>query len=190
MTRSSPAAPRPAALALALVAGTAVAAGCAPRQQAQVLAPVRIDASTIGNSPAPNAPAPPGGGAGATPGSGDPFQTFSALAGGNGIDWPGPNQYRSASGAPGPAYWQQRADYAIQATLDTANGGAVSGAVTIRYTNNSPDTLRFLWVQLDQNLYRPGSKGSSLFPADSRWGVRGFRGGYDLADVAVDGRAV
>jgi len=190
VTRSSPAAPRPAALALVLVAGTAVAAGCAPRQQAQVLAPVRIDASTIGNSPAPNAPAPAGGGAGATPGSGDPFQTFSALAGGNGIDWPGPNQYRSASGAPGPAYWQQRADYAIQATLDTANGGAVSGAVTIRYTNNSPDTLRFLWVQLDQNLYRPGSKGSSLFPADSRWGVRGFRGGYDLADVAVDGRPV
>ena len=51
----------------------------------------------------------------------------------------------------------------------------MSGTVTIRYTNNSPDTLRFVWLQLDQNLYRPGSKGSALFPADSRWGVRGFR---------------
>ena len=124
-----------------------------------------------------------------TPGSADPFATFQAFST-NHIDWPGPNQYRDASGAPGPAYWQQRADYSIQAALDTANGGAVSGAVTIRYTNNSPDTLRFVWLQLDQNLYRPGSKGSAMFPADSRWGVRGFEGGYQLSEVAVDGRPV
>jgi hypothetical protein len=163
-----------------------LAAGCAPRQKAQVLSPVTIDMSSLGRSPAP-APTP-GTGAGATPGSADPFQTFGALAGNGQIDWPGPNRYRSASGAPGPEYWQQRADYSIQATLDTAGGGTVSGSVTIRYTNNSPDTLRFLWMQLDQNLYRPGRRAPRSFPADSRWGVRGFRGGYDLADVAVDGR--
>lgn len=174
----------PAARAALLAGGLTALAGCAPRQQPQVLTPVRIDMSTLpGAAPAPSA-------AGGTAGSADPFQTFAALAGSNGVEWPGPNQYRSASGAPGPAYWQQRADYSIQATLDTANGGSVSGAVTIRYTNNSPDTLRFLWLQLDQNLYRPGSKGASLFPADSRWGVRGFRGGYDLGAVSVDGRAV
>ena len=62
----------------------------------------------------------------------------------------------------------------------------MSGSVTIRYTNNSPDTLRFVWLQLDQNLYRPGSKGSMLFPADSRWGVRGFQGGYELSGVQVE----
>lgn len=113
----------------------------------------------------------------------DPFATT------NRIDWPGPNAYRSASGEPGPLYWQQRADYRIAATLDTA-ARRVSGTVRIAYTNNSPDTLRFVWLQLDQNLYRPGSKGSALFPADSRWGVRGFRGGYDLSQVTVNETAV
>jgi len=60
--------------------------------------------------------------------------------------------------------------------------------VQIRYTNNSPDTLRYVWLQLDQNLYRAGSAGSMLFPADSRWGVRGFQGGYDLRVVRVNGK--
>lgn len=113
----------------------------------------------------------------------DPFATT------NRIDWPGPNRYRSSNGAPGPDYWQQRADYTITASLDTTTT-QVAGAVQIRYTNNSPDTLRYVWLQVDQNLYRSGSKGSALFPADSRWGVRGFEGGYDLADVQVNGAAV
>jgi len=99
----------------------------------------------------------------------DPFASMDR------IDWPGPNRYRSSSGVPGPDYWQQRADYTINASLDTATT-QISGAVEIRYTNNSPDTLRYVWVQADQNLYRTGSKGSALFPADSRWGVRGFEG--------------
>jgi hypothetical protein len=113
----------------------------------------------------------------------DPFATT------NRIDWPGPNRYRSSSGVPGPDYWQQRADYTIRATLDTAST-QISGSVQIAYTNNSPDTLRYVWVQVDQNLYRTGSKGSALFPADSRWGVRGFEGGYNLGKVQVDGVAV
>ena len=107
----------------------------------------------------------------------------------NRIDWPAPGPYRSASGEPGPAYWQQRADYRIAVTLDTA-ARHVGGTVQIRYTNNSPDTLRFVWLQLDQNLYRAGSKGSVLFAKDSRWGVRGFAGGYNLAQVTVDGTPV
>ena len=64
----------------------------------------------------------------------------------------------------------------------------MSGRVAISYTNNSPDTLRFVWLQLDQNLYRPNSTGSALFPEDSRWGVRGFRGGYDLENLTVNGK--
>jgi hypothetical protein len=103
--------------------------------------------------------------------------------------WPGPNRYRSANGAPGPDYWQQRVDYRIHATLDTAMQ-TLAGRVTIDYTNNSPDTLRYVWLQLDQNLYRQGSMGSRIFAAESRWGVRGFRGGYDLSDVKVNGRDV
>ena len=63
---------------------------------------------------------------------------------------------RTASGAPGQAYWQQRADYTIRATLDEANR-AIRGAETITYHNNSPDTLNYLWVQLDQNIYKPNS---------------------------------
>lgn len=107
----------------------------------------------------------------------------------DGIDWPGPNRYRSSSGVPGPDYWQQRADYTINASLDTATT-EISGTVEIRYTNNSPDTLRYVWVQADQNLYRTGSKGSALFPADSRWGVRGFEGGYTFSDVRINGSTV
>jgi len=113
----------------------------------------------------------------------DPFATT------NRIDWPGPNRYRSSNGAPGPDYWQQRADYTITAALDTGTT-ELTGSVEIRYRNNSPDTLRYLWIQADQNLYRTGSKGSALFPADSRWGVRGFHGGYTFTDVRVNGSSV
>jgi hypothetical protein len=63
---------------------------------------------------------------------------------------------RNAAGAPGHAYWQQRADYTIRATLDEAKR-TISGAETITYHNNSPDTLTYLWLQLDQNIYRPDS---------------------------------
>ncbi|CAH0139953.1 Aminopeptidase N [Massilia sp. Bi118] len=69
---------------------------------------------------------------------------------------PTPTTIRTASGAPGHAYWQQRADYSIRATLDEANR-SISGAETITYHNNSPDTLTYLWVQLDQNIYKPNS---------------------------------
>ncbi|GAB1857264.1 M1 family metallopeptidase [Flavobacteriaceae bacterium MHTCC 0001] len=68
-----------------------------------------------------------------------------------------PNSYRSASGAPGKAYWQQRADYSIRATLDE-NNNVLSGDETITYYNNSPDDLNYLWVQLEQNVNRKGNE--------------------------------
>ncbi len=63
---------------------------------------------------------------------------------------PTPNEYRTASGAPGPKYWQQRADYNIKCELDEANL-ALKGSETITYYNNSPDVLTYLWFQLDEN---------------------------------------
>ena len=60
-----------------------------------------------------------------------------------------PNNYRSASGAPGPDYYQQQADYVMDIELDDKNA-KIFGEETITYTNNSPDNLEYLWVQLDQ----------------------------------------
>ncbi|GAA3766262.1 M1 family metallopeptidase [Flavobacterium ginsengiterrae] len=64
-----------------------------------------------------------------------------------------PNMFRTASGAPGPAYYQQQADYKIDVELDDKNS-KLTGAETITYSNNSPDTLEYLWIQLDQNQAR------------------------------------
>src|SRR6478735_9938631 len=63
---------------------------------------------------------------------------------------PTPNEYRTASGAPGPKYWQQRADYNIKCELDEANL-LLKGSETITYYNNSPDVLTYIWLQLDEN---------------------------------------
>src|SRR5437660_2428302 len=67
-----------------------------------------------------------------------------------------PNRVRGASGAPGPDYRQQRADYVIRATLDTA-GSVLRGTERIHYENHSPDTLRFVWVQIEQNIFAKNS---------------------------------
>lgn len=63
---------------------------------------------------------------------------------------PTPNEYRTASGAPGPKYWQQRADYNIKCTLDE-KALKLTGSETITYYNNSPDVLTYIWLQLDEN---------------------------------------
>ncbi len=65
---------------------------------------------------------------------------------------PTPNEYRTASGAPGPKYWQQRADYDIKCELDEKNL-KLKGSGTVTYFNNSPNTLTFLWLQLDENQH-------------------------------------
>ncbi|NHZ32229.1 M1 family metallopeptidase [Massilia rubra] len=69
---------------------------------------------------------------------------------------PTPNTIRNAAGAPGHAYWQQRADYTIRARLDE-NKRSISATETVTYHNNSPDTLSYLWVQLDQNIFKSDS---------------------------------
>lgn len=69
---------------------------------------------------------------------------------------PTPNEYRAASGAPGHRYWQQKVDYDIKVEIDDVNQRCI-GAEKITYRNNSPDTLTYLWLQLDQNIFEPGS---------------------------------
>lgn len=69
---------------------------------------------------------------------------------------PTPNEYRTGSGAPGPKYWQQQADYDIVAELNDDNQ-RITGSETITYTNNSPDVLKYFWVQLDQNIFEKGN---------------------------------
>ncbi|MBK5278177.1 MAG: M1 family metallopeptidase [Bacteroidia bacterium] len=64
---------------------------------------------------------------------------------------PTPNEYRTGSGSPGPKYWQQKADYVINAELNDVNA-SITGSETITYHNNSPDVLKYLWLQLDQNI--------------------------------------
>ncbi len=99
------------------------------------------------------------------------------------LDLPTPNTIRTGTGAPGKDYWQQRVDYIIRATLDTV-AQRVTGEERITYTNNSPDTLQYLWLQLDQNLFNSSSRGFRLFEQNSRFGTRGAEGGVTLTKVA------
>lgn len=73
-----------------------------------------------------------------------------------GQDLPTPNTYRTASGAPGHEYWQQQADYRIDARLDESKR-RIEASARISYRNNSPDALRYIWMQLDQNRFRADS---------------------------------
>ncbi len=79
----------------------------------------------------------------------DPFRQLDELL-------PTPTDTRTASGAPGHRYWQQQVDYDIEVTLDDERQ-RVSGSERIRYRNNSPDTLDYLWLQLDANIFAPDS---------------------------------
>ena len=106
---------------------------------------------------------------------------------------PTPNVYRTASGAPGHEYYQQKADYVINVQLDE-NNHVISGNETITYTNNSPDTLEYLWVQLDQNVRAKNSQGqlASTNNMDNRMSfgalkrmhdIDNFDGGFKLEKV-------
>lgn len=79
---------------------------------------------------------------------------------------PTPTESRLASGAPGPQYWQQRADYQIDIVLDDQNQ-RITGTSRIHYQNRSPHTLSYVWVQLDQNLFRPDSDAAKTRTAPS-----------------------
>lgn len=126
--------------------GAVLACGVAWPAMASDDAADAAPAASVAAPPPPVLPAP------------DPARIFAPLA------YPSPvNVYRSGGGAPGPAYWQNGADYDIKAAIDPANR-LLSGSETITYVNNSPDTLDVLWLQLDQNIYRDGSRGSFANP--------------------------
>lgn len=106
------------------------------------------------------------------------------------LDLPPGNEFRSGSGAPGAKYWQNHADYDIKASLDTTTK-TLTGSLRMRYTNNSPDTLPFIWMQVEQNAFKDKSLNSFIFPQDSRFGARGFEGGdvIDRFDQIMGGRS-
>ncbi|MEO6221484.1 MAG: M1 family metallopeptidase [Ginsengibacter sp.] len=96
------------------------------------------------------------------------------------------NEYRSADGQPGPKYWTNKASYKIAVSLDDVKD-EITGSVTITYTNNSPQSLSFLWLYLDQNLYNSESRGQAKTPATgrSRYGDVNstFNGGYKIESI-------
>jgi Peptidase family M1 domain len=114
---------------------------------------------------------------------------------------PTPNEYRSGSGSPGPKYWQQQADYVISAELhdDTQS---ITGTETITYHNNSPDVLKYLWLQLDQNINAKGNntlKTASTTVKDSvstktisaNLGLFDFDGGFKIKSIRdVSGKSL
>lgn len=112
-----------------------------------------------------------------------------------GPELPTPNAYRSSSGAPGPRYWQQQADYDIDVTLNDETQ-LITGSETITYHNNSPEALKYLWLQLDQNILAKdnmttktaGSFIRDSIPAKFMASALGgygyeYEGGYKIASV-------
>ncbi|MCJ9429197.1 M1 family metallopeptidase [Kordiimonas marina] len=115
-------------------------------------------------------------------------------------DLPTPNVYRTASGAPGHQYWQQEADYKIKAKLNETER-TLSGTETVTYTNNSPDTLTYIWLQLDQNRFakhgdayttmevgRESSKKMSYATMHYIARMEQFDGGFKLHSVKSGGK--
>lgn len=113
----------------------------------------------------------------------DPLKTFGPLT----LPAP-PNNLRTGSGTPGPAYWQNRADFNIAARIDTRDH-VLTGDETVTYTNNSPETLGFLWFQMDQNLYRRDSRGYAM-SGGRRVDPSQSTPGYVIDAVTVGGKPV
>ena len=115
--------------------------------------------------------------------------TFRALE-----EWPTPNDFRDASGSPGPRYWQQRVDYVIKVALDSTKH-ALTGSERVTYHNNSPQALSYLWFQLDQNIESKDSRANMTkapLPAQMSPAARRFLlpeedevGGYTISRVAL-----
>ncbi|HET7268922.1 MAG TPA: M1 family peptidase, partial [Oleiagrimonas sp.] len=121
----------------------------------------------------------------AAPASTAPQSNYDPLAAFAPFDYQYPvNRYRSANGMPGPDYWQNQVDYTIRARLDPASK-TLSATETFTYTNNSPDELDFLWLQMDQNRYRKDARGnfSAAHALPPKWHTKG----YQIASVEVRG---
>ncbi|PSQ97060.1 MAG: peptidase [Bacteroidetes bacterium SW_9_63_38] len=101
------------------------------------------------------------------------------------LDLPAPDAHRAADGRPGAQYWQNEADYRINVTLD-AETDRLTGEQLVRYTNNSPDELERLWVQLEQNYFKPNSRGAKVVPSDARFSGFFEGAGYTLSSVKVE----
>ena len=99
---------------------------------------------------------------------------------------------RAADGSPTKDYWQNRADYVIEAAI--TEGGRISGSEIITYTNNSPQKLDYIWMLLEQNLFKADSRGQQRIEAGSfsRYGDPSstFQGGFTISKVAVNGKPV
>src|SRR5690606_29240961 len=87
--------------------------------------------------------------------------------------------YRSASGKPGPEYWQNAADYQIEASLDDVEH-TITGKITVTYTNNSPEDLDFIWMYLEQNRFKPDSRGFLTTPIQGNRYAGDVEGGYEI----------
>jgi hypothetical protein len=112
------------------------------------------------------------------------------------LDLPAPTAMRAADGRPGPGYWQQRADYTIRAALDPSTQ-TLAGAETIRYTNDSPHALPFLWLFLEQNICDPASVTNQLNQpplvfedVSFDFSCAGFAGGVTLEYLRSSGQAL
>jgi len=94
-------------------------------------------------------------------------------------------EFRSASGAPGAKYWQNRADYKLDVTLDTVKH-RVEGSTLITYTNNSPDALGFLWLQVDQNIYKEDSRAEATSNVSGgRFANKSYTKGAEIKSVYI-----
>jgi hypothetical protein len=110
----------------------------------------------------------------------DPRETFAPFT------YPQPvNAYRSGSGMPGPMFWQNRADYELAATLDPVKS-TMSGKATIHYTNNSPDALDVLWLQLDENRFTEDARGNYTSGKTEKRHTDGYR----IASVTIEGKKI
>lgn len=107
----------------------------------------------------------------------EPFYTYNG------------NEFRSADGQPGPKYWQNSADYVINVALNP-DKKELTASQEVTYINNSPDEMKFVWMQLDQNLFSKNSRGNATIAMNSsRYGDKGqsFDGGYTIKSVKING---
>lgn len=94
------------------------------------------------------------------------------------------NEYRTASGKPGPKYWQNESDYKIEVQLDTATH-TFSGHVEIKYINNSPESLEFVWLHMEQNRFTPDSRGTLTTPVQGNRYSGNVDGGFKIRNVVA-----
>jgi hypothetical protein len=133
------------------------------------------DAGMAQQAPPPPPPAPPATNYDYHETFGPPFFTKNG------------SEYRAASGEPGPRYWQNRADYQLSAKLDDQTN-EITGSEILTYTNNSPQKLDFLWMNLEQNLFKADSRGTAIVPLQGsrNWGRgQAFDAGYKIKSVKM-----